>query len=131
MKPCLVCGEPSPEARCEEHPKKQQNRSKDRSRGAGYGHAWDQLSRRARRLQPWCSDCGTTQQLSADHTPEAWRRHDAGKPIRLKDIAVVCIRCNIARGKARGEGVTRPDSEAAGKPQTEMRMVPKEEGAPW
>lgn len=125
MKPCIVCGEPSTRSRCDEHQNARENRPKDRSRGAGYSHAWDQLSRRARRLQPFCSDCGTTEDLSCDHTPEAWRRHDAGLPIRLKDVEVVCIRCNIARGKARGEGVTRPDAEGAGKPQgaTHLGMI--------
>lgn len=68
----------------------------------GYDSKWNYLSRKARRLQPFCSDCGTTENLTADHTPTAWRRKSAGLPIRLQDVDVVCIYCNIKRGAARG-----------------------------
>lgn len=69
----------------------------------GYDSAWDRLSKRARKLQPFCSDCGREDDLTADHSPEAWRRKEQGKTIRLKDIDVVCRRCNSERGAARGE----------------------------
>lgn len=68
----------------------------------GYGAEWDRLSVRARRLQPWCTDCGSPDDLTADHSPEAWRRHERGQRIRLRDIDVVCRGCNAARGAARG-----------------------------
>lgn len=75
----------------------------------GYDYRWRKLSRRARRMQPFCSDCGSVHDLTADHSPEAWARHDAGLPIRLQDIDVVCRRCNSARGPARGDdAVPRP-----------------------
>lgn len=77
------------------------DRSK-RRRQLGYTASWDRLSARARRLQPFCSDCGREDQLTADHSPEAWARQAAGKPIRLQDIDVVCRRCNAERGPARG-----------------------------
>lgn len=73
----------------------------DRQRG--YGYRWIKLSRRARKLQPFCSDCGSEDDLTADHTPEAWERHENGKSIRLRDIDVVCRSCNSERGAARGE----------------------------
>lgn len=74
----------------------------------GYDRAWRQLSRRARRLQPFCSDCGSPYDLTADHSPTAWERRDAGLPIRLQDVDVVCRRCNAERGPARGpEAVDR------------------------
>lgn len=69
----------------------------------GYGARWQRLSRKARQLQPFCSDCGATEDLTGDHTPEAWARYEAGKVLRLKDIDVVCRTCNGERGKARGE----------------------------
>ena len=72
----------------------------------GYGYRWDKLSKRARELQPFCSDCGKTTDLTADHSMEAWRRHDAGLPIRLQDIDVVCAQCNTDRGAARGMNAT-------------------------
>lgn len=99
LRPCLDCGTPSPRARCDRCRPPLRSRP---SRAAGYDTAWDALSRRARRLQPWCSDCGAVDDLTCDHSPEAWRRKDAGLPIRLVDVDVVCRRCNSARGKARG-----------------------------
>ncbi len=103
MAPCLDCGEPSDGPRCTEHSTDPKAPSGDR----GYDWQWTQLSRRARRLQPWCTDCGSTTDLQADHSPEAWARKAAGKAVRLKDIDVVCGPCNIARGAARGHTGTR------------------------
>ena len=102
---CVECGEPSPESRCAEHRLPEPAKS---SRGArGYDAAWQQLSKRARRLQPFCSDCGTTDDLTTDHTPAAWQRRAEGKPIRLQDVDVCCRSCNAKRGRARptGDGV--------------------------
>ena len=105
MRPCVECGEPAEDTRCAEHTVSHRavTRTPESrpSRRAGYTTAWDRLSKRARRLQPFCSDCGTRDDLTADHSPEAWRRHDAGKPVRLCDIDVVCRRCNSRRGPAR------------------------------
>lgn len=70
-------------------------------------NAWRHLSRKARALQPFCSDCHRTpaqldehEQLEADHTPQAWHRVLSGLAIRLQDIDVVCGPCNRARGDA-------------------------------
>lgn len=112
--PCLTCGEPTkPGPRCEECSRRSENlRIKKHAQqkptaARGYGSRWQRLSRRARELQPFCSDCGALDDLQADHTPEAWRRHEKGLPLRLKDIDVVCGPCNRRRGAARGEGATR------------------------
>jgi len=103
LKPCVQCGEPSDRNRCPEHrPKDTRNH-----RARGYDTSWDKLSKRARRLQPFCSDCGATEDLQADHSPEAWQAHDAGRPIKLSMIDVVCGPCNRRRGSARGNAVTR------------------------
>lgn len=88
-KPCLDCGTPTASTRC--------------TACRGYDSAWERLSQRARKLQPFCTDCGATENLQADHSPEAWARRAAGKAIRLKDIDVVCGPCNVARGQARPE----------------------------
>lgn len=72
----------------------------------GYGGAWQRLSKRARAMQPFCSDCGTPEDLTADHSEETWRRMAAGKVLRLQDVDVVCRRCNSERGAARGESST-------------------------
>lgn len=122
---CAECGavyeRDEEKARCPEcHPapdrtvaKVLRERSRNR-REAGYDAQWDRLSARARRLQPFCSDCGTTEQLTGDHSPEAWRRRALGKPVRLRDIDVVCRACNSARGPARGpDAVERATAGAA------------------
>ena len=75
----------------------------------GYDAAWSRLSRRARRLQPFCSDCGREDQLTTDHSPRAWERRAAGLPVRLEDVDVVCAPCNAERGPARGpDALERP-----------------------
>ena len=105
-RPCLKCGEPTHGSYCVEH-KPQPTKSR---RDRGYEGQWRKLSARARRIQPWCSDCGSVEDLTADHTPEAWAAHDAGKPITLDLIDVVCRACNARRGNVRGDapGWTSP-----------------------
>ncbi len=99
--PCISCGTPSTSTRCPDcQPAREQQRGTARERG--YDAAWTRLSARARRLQPFCTDCGSVEQLSADHTPEAWQRRAEGKVIRLEDVAVLCSPCNNRRGAARG-----------------------------
>ena len=78
-----------------------------------YDWQWRKLSIRARRIQTFCSDCNTTEDLTVDHTPSAWARYERGLPIRLRDVDVLCRSCNSARGAARGDNPTwtprRPD----------------------
>jgi 5-methylcytosine-specific restriction protein A len=100
---CLDCGEPSDGPRCAEHTTDTKAPAADR----GYDAAWTRLSKRARRLQPFCSDCGSTEDLQCDHTPEAWARKAAGLAIRLQDVQVLCGSCNRAAGAARGPAATR------------------------
>lgn len=122
LKPCMKCGEPTENTRCPEHTPTTKN-VKDHTLSAqrrGYTESWNKLSRRARRLQPFCSDCGATERLSADHSPEAWQRHEQGLPIRLEDVEVVCLACNNRRGPARGDGVRRRLPDRGVKPQTRL-----------
>jgi len=109
LRPCLNCGEPTQTSRCPEHTVDTDPTATER----GYDAAWKRLSARARRLQPFCLDCGATEDLQADHTPQAWARKAEGKAIRLRDIDVVCGPCNRARGAARGRSVTRGDAPSA------------------
>ena len=101
LRPCLDCGRPTASTHCPEH--------------RGYDSAWERLSQRARKLQPWCSDCGATEGLTCDHSPEAWARRAAGKPIRLRDVDVVCGPCNTARGQARPEPLQRNSIRRSGR----------------
>ena len=111
LRPCLDCGEPTTGPRCPEHTLD----TKPTAHKRGYDDRWTRLSKRARRLQPFCTDCGGTEDLQTDHTPEAWARKAAGKPIRLQDVEVVCGPCNRARGAARGPS-TRGDAPAVHAP---------------
>lgn len=110
LRPCLSCGEPCASPRCAEHTVDPKAPAAPR----GYDAAWQRLSKRARRLQPFCLDCGSSEDLQADHLPAAWERKAAGKPLRLSDVEVVCGPCNRARGAARGPLATR--GEAPGGP---------------
>lgn len=108
LKPCISCGEPGSNARCTdcstENKKQYGHSKKTNATDRGYDRRWRLLSERARRIQDWCSDCGTPDRLTADHSPEAWERKAQGLPIRLKDIDVVCQACNNDRGSARPGG---------------------------
>ena len=132
--PCVGCGEPVKANRCDQCRRDGDRRRirKRRQRGSstqrGYDSRWRRLSERARELQKFCSDCGATEDLQADHSPEAWRRWERGLAIRLKDIDIVCGPCNRKRGQARGatsrskpssaQNDTDPHSSAEKQPQS-------------
>lgn len=103
LKPCLEagCGELSDGPRCDEHRPSATALRVGSPYERGYDQRWRRLSERARRLQPWCSDCGTDDDLTSDHLPSAWARRAAGLPLRLRDVEVVCRDCNAARGSSR------------------------------
>lgn len=108
LRPCLTCGEPCAGPRCDEHTiHRKSTKVKAPAAQRGYDAAWNRLSKRARRLQPFCTDCGSSEDLQADHLPQAWERKALGKPLRLADVEVVCAPCNRARGAARGPSATR------------------------
>lgn len=118
LRPCLDCGTPTAGPRCTEHqlPDRHHRPNKPSAKSRGYDHTWTKLSKRARRLQPFCTDCGATDDLQADHLPQAWERKAAGLPIRLTDIQVLCGPCNRAAGAARGNAPTRGDAPNAFSP---------------
>lgn len=103
LKPCASCGELSSSTYCEAHEPRRDRSDKSTRASAhrrGYGRKWQALSREARRLQPWCSDCGTAEDLTADHL--------VFPALTLRDVDVVCRSCNSKREPIRGErGVGR------------------------
>ena len=102
LSPCLGCGEPTEGTRCGPCAyKREQDAERPTREQRGYDRRWRRLSERARRLQRFCSDCGATDDLTTDHSPEAWRRRSRGLAIRLQDVDVVCVACNNRRGRAR------------------------------
>lgn len=102
LRPCIDCGEPTPAGRCPAH--RPPSAPKPSPRRRGYTTAWDKLSKRARRAQPFCLHCGRSDDLQADHLPAAWERQAAGLPVRLDDVRVLCGPCNRAAGPARPTG---------------------------
>ena len=53
----------------------------------GYGYQHQQRARQAIASQPWCSECGATTDLTADHiTPLAAGGHPLG-PLRVLPLA--------------------------------------------
>ena len=127
LRPCLDCGTPSAGPRCDDHT----TNTRTRARQRGYNAEWDKLSRRARKLQPWCLDCGSTERLEADHLPSAWERQAAGKPLRLADVEIVCNRCNVKRGSSRPgatRGETPPRPARDPQPSQSLSLTPRGAG---
>ena len=63
----------------------------------GYGHRWQQLSALAIRRQPFCGNCGTDRDLTADHVIP---RSKGGRNT-LDNVRVLCRKCNASK-KDRG-----------------------------
>ena len=97
LKPCVVCGEPSPQSRCPEH------RPKDLRRNRGRGHAnddprWRRLSTKLRKLSPFCELCGGRDDLTVDHIiPTSEAPELAHEPLNCR---VLCRPCNSKRGNS-------------------------------
>ncbi|EHB54778.1 HNH endonuclease [Mycolicibacterium rhodesiae JS60] len=96
LKPCVVCGTPATGSRCHDHRLKN-NRTARRSHGqAAHDPRWRALSAEARRQQPWCDDCDSSSDLTADHiipksvAPELVHA--------IENVAVRCRSCNSLRG---------------------------------
>lgn len=101
LRPCLSCGIPTEEgsrcAECAPAARVDRRRGRKRERRSS---AWDRLSKRARRAQPWCSECGSTDDLTADHVvPLA----DGGPMLPgPAGVAVLCRSCNARKGATGG-----------------------------
>lgn len=102
LRACATCGDLTEHTYCTDHAPRDQ-RVKHRTDTSAA--TWKNLSIKARRLQPFCLLCGRTANLQADHSPRAWARREAGLPIRLADVTVLCGPCNS------GAGSSKPDSQ--------------------
>jgi 5-methylcytosine-specific restriction endonuclease McrA len=73
-------------------------RKRDERRGTpsqrGYGARWYALSAAARQAQGWCSECGATSDLTADHVIPLAR----GGSSEWDNVIVLCRSCNGAKG---------------------------------
>lgn len=108
LRPCIRCGEPGTATRCQECQKSygpQRHKPKKPFNQRGYDAAFVRLSKKARRLQPWCLDCQHTgspdNPLTCEHLPGSWEKRARGERLTLSDVAVLCRSCNSSRGPQR------------------------------
>lgn len=96
-KPCLVCGVLADKPRCPICNKKYQ-RLKSTSRPSradrGYDANWKRLSKQLRLLQPYCSICKATKDLTVDHIIPLSK----GGSTVGSNLQVLCRRCNSSKG---------------------------------
>lgn len=96
LKPCATCGEPAPATYCDEH-RPVDTRAKVRT--AGHVHtntaAWKRLSKRLRRMSPFCEFCGATEALSVDHIIPVSERPELA--YEVANCRVLCLVCNGRR----------------------------------
>ena len=72
-------------SRCAEHTKRKPSPS-----ARGYDSRWHQLSAAAIKAQPWCSQCGSPHDLTADHIVPLAR----GGLSVAENVRVLCRACN-------------------------------------
>lgn len=93
-RPCIDCGEPTNGPRCPQHRLPKPPKASPAERG--YDERWRKLSKIARVMWPYCNNCGSTEDLTADHLRP-------GKVVEsLDDIQVLCRSCNSRKGRPRG-----------------------------
>ena len=131
-KPCLGCGIPVEGSRCMDCAAEQDRATPRPPRGRnsrrdGYTTSWEIVSRKARRMQPWCTDCGREENLHADHLPSAWDRYHQGLTIQLVDVEVVCSACNNDRGSSRPGSERWDHWVKSGRPRGEGVLSPAPE----
>ncbi|TMS50967.1 HNH endonuclease [Mycobacterium sp. DBP42] len=92
-KPCLFCGEPSPGTYCPGcRPADERERHHIRSNPT----RWKNLSKRLRRLSPFCEFCGATKALAVDHILPI---SDYPELVYAEEnCRVLCRSCNGKRG---------------------------------
>jgi 5-methylcytosine-specific restriction protein A len=93
--PCLYCGVVSRGSACRDcRAAIEAKDPKRKERNKQYDYEWHKLSRLARQLQPWCSRCGSKNDLTADHILSL---ANGGSNI-LENIMVLCRKCNSSKG---------------------------------
>ncbi len=106
LRPCLVCGQPAANTRCDEHRVKDTRRARRRPGQAAHDPRWRALSNQARRAQPWCDDCGAVNDLTCDHVVP---KSVAPELVHcIENVAVRCRSCNSIRGNT---GYTDDDAQ--------------------
>lgn len=95
-RPCAQCGTVVRNSHLCINCKRKREAQRPARQIRGYDSQWQQLSRYARAAQPWCSRCGSSKDLTADHiVPLA-----SGGSSTLSNIQVLCRKCNSSKGKS-------------------------------
>jgi 5-methylcytosine-specific restriction endonuclease McrA len=118
---CLACGASlgtGERCRCSERRRIRSSPSR-----RGYDAAWARLSKRARELQPFCSWCGATEDLTCDHVRPV-SRGGKTKRVTLADVQVLCRACNSAKGN-------RLDTDPGLPPREEPQPIPAPHASRW
>lgn len=110
LRPCLDCGEPGDRPRCAEHVRPVHAEPRDRSHVHWNGTRWKKLSAIARRLMPWCADCGRRTQLTTDHVIPVSARPDLA--YELDNLMTRCKPCNGRKGDTMPDAATVAAIEA-------------------
>jgi 5-methylcytosine-specific restriction enzyme A len=70
----------------------------------GYDRHWYVLARQALAAQPWCSYCGTTEDLVVDHIGPTTRGHSG---LTLAHVQTLCRACNSRKGNRKPPDLPR------------------------
>jgi len=100
FKPCLNCGELSNKARCYKcsiRVARRREQARPTRSERGYDAEWRRLSKLLRNLQPFCSICKTTKDLTVDHIVPL----SAGGSTVISNLQVLCRKCNSSKGGIR------------------------------
>ena len=93
-RPCAGCGVIVRSSRCAACRSLKEKMRPTRAQ-RGYDYEWAKLSKQMRELQPWCSRCLRTEDLTLDHiTPLS-----AGGRSVYSNVQVLCRRCNSEKGQ--------------------------------
>ena len=92
-RPCSGCGILVRSSRCLACERLQASRN-PRRRHNRYDYEWQQMSKLARELQPFCSRCFSNKDLTADHIVSIAN----GGLNTLDNISVLCRKCNSSKG---------------------------------
>ena len=101
-KPCLDCGVLADKPRCPICNKKYQKfkaTSRPSRADRGYDANWKRLSKQLRLLQPYCSICKATNDLTVDHIIPL----SSGGLTVESNLQVLCRGCNSSKGSSSPE----------------------------
>lgn len=130
-RPCVDCGDViATGTRCDEcRTIATPGKFRDRTHAHWNTARWKRLSKRLRRMQPWCSTCGSTNDLTVDHIVPIALRPDL--TYTLSNLDVLCRSCNgrkDAATRTRGSNPSDLRVPSLGKAEFELQIAPLAHG---